>query len=475
MIKQEPEVENGFSSSRHPARPELARAGDFSQHSCLYRSSMNRPLRLAWVLGCGFSACLFSAAQPDSSPVASAPRLATTVTAKADRVGFLSDKTKLSLTPTSPGVGKFKLLDASGQEVTTTVAQDGTLEAVVDSKKGYIWTQEGSKRQPLSLEGLQFPARYVTFGARGAVNLGGLFLRPSRVPLIWDEKTRAYTAELWVGYEFTDGSERRLAAPKTVTFFAEGANARIEADTVVIEESGGKGYKRVTVSTAEISGETLFTARVGPGDEVKSSVTVRRELGELKLALPSTELAAFGVGSGELSVSLLALDGFPLSAEEPIEIQFSSRRLKLPASFTWPKGQSTAQVAFRTSGYGSDEIVAQTGRVSAKQSVRLIFPVAAMVAAVGGGALGGVARYFRNRRSQKKQKPLLARRLIEGTLVGVIFVGAAWAGLVMVNLSTGVLGTPFGAFVLAALSGYVGCALLDRVTSRTFKGLTAEA
>jgi hypothetical protein len=57
----------------------------------------------------------------------------------------------------------------------------------------------------------------------------------------------------------------------------------------------------------------------------------------------------------------------------------------------------------------------------------------------------------------------------------VIFVGAAWAGLVTVNLGTGIFGTPFGAFVLAALSGYVGCVILDRVTKRTFKGLDSES
>lgn len=434
---------------------------------------MNFPLRSVWMVGCTLTAYSVASAQPASPNVDRAARLATTVTAKTERIGILSGKIKLSLKPTVADGAIYKLLDAEGQGVPVTVTGDGTLEAVVESKRAYVLTQAVVQRQPLSAEGLQFPARYVTFGMGGGVNLGGLFMRPSRVPLIWDENTRAYAAELLVGYEFADGSERKLAAPKTVTFFAEGSNARIQADKVVIEQSGGAGYQRVKISTTEHSGETLFTARVGPEDEVKSSVTVRREPKELKLALPSTELAAFGVGSGAMSVSLLAYDGFPLPAEQALEIQLSSRRLKLPSTLVLPKGESTAQVEFRSAGYGPDEIVAQTGKISAKQAIRLIFPVAATVAAVGGGTLGGVARYIRNQRKQKK--PLLARRLVEGMLVGVIFVGAAWAGLVMVDLSTGILGTPFGAFVLAALSGYVGCAILDRVTNRTFKNLTADA
>jgi hypothetical protein len=38
-----------------------------------------------------------------------------------------------------------------------------------------------------------------------------------------------------------------------------------------------------------------------------------------------------------------------------------------------------------------------------------------------------------------------------------------------------VLGTPFGAFVLGALSGYLGCVVLDGVAKKTFGGLKAEA
>jgi hypothetical protein len=63
---------------------------------------------------------------------------------------------------------------------------------------------------------------------------------------------------------------------------------------------------------------------------------------------------------------------------------------------------------------------------------------------------------------------LLVRRAVEGMLVGLILVGAAWAGLVGFEMSAGVLGTPFGAFVLAALSGYLGCVVLDRVAGKTF-------
>jgi hypothetical protein len=325
----------------------------------------------------------------------------------------------------------------------------------------------------LSADGVHFPARYVTFSNTGAVNLGGLFLRPTRVPLTWDDQANAYVTELMVGYEFQDGAERPLAAPKTVTFFSEGVNARIQADTVEIKRSGVPGYQRVKLSTTEIGGETLFTARAGTVDEIKSSVAVRRELGALSLTLPSSEIAAFGVGSGKLTVSLLARDNFPLPAEQPMEIQLSSHRLRLPAAVELPAGTRSVEIEFRSIGYGADAITAQTGTFRTTRAIRLIFPVAAIVAAAGGGALGGAARSFRNRQRTQKSKPMLVRRLVEGVLVGIIFVGAAWTGLVTADMSTGVLSTPFGAFVLAALSGYVGCVILDRLTKKTFKNLEA--
>lgn len=120
---------------------------------------------------------------------------------------------------------------------------------------------------------------------------------------------------------------------------------------------------------------------------------------------------------------------------------------------------------------GPDEIVAQSGALRATLPVALVFPVAAVVAAAVGGALGGSARYLRNK---GRRGSLLVRRVVEGMLVGVILVGAAWAGLVGVDLSTGILGTPFGAFVLAALSGYLGCVVLDRVANKTLGAAKAE-
>lgn len=392
------------------------------------------------------------------------------LSAKTERVA--PNRAAFTLTTKPDVAAKLKLLDAQGAEVAVTKTPEGLLKADVDLQRAYILARPIPERATLRKDGAEFPARYVTFTPAGAPNLGGLFLRPAVVPLTWSDDAKAYTTELLIGYEFEDGRETALAAPKTVTFFAEGANARIQENRVTVERSGGSGYKRVQLFTGQVDGETHFTARAGPADELKSSVAIQREIGGIKLSLASTELPAFGVGSGELTVSLVARDGMPLPAPRALEIQLSSRRLHQPATVVVDQGKSTASADLRTAGYGADQIVAQSGAFRAELPVRLVFPVAAVVAACVGGALGGSARYLRNK---GKRGALLTRRVLEGMLVGLILVGAAWAGLVGFELGTGILGTPFGAFVLAALSGYLGCVVLDRVANKTFGAAKAEA
>ena len=376
----------------------------------------------------------------------------------------------LTIATESGADGRMRLLDASLQEVAVSRETDGTLKADVDPGKGYIYSPRETERKPLTKEGVHLPARYLTFTAAGATNLGGLFLRPAVVPLTWNDRLKAYATELFVGYEFADGREVNLPVPRTVTFFAEGANARIEADAVTVRKSGGSGYQRVVLSTGQIEGETHFTARVSAADELKSSVTVLREAGGLKLALGSNELPAFGVGSDVLTVSVIGRDGVPFATPKPLEIQLTSRGVRQPSLVVVEPGQSSTRVDVRTTGYGPGEIVAQSGNFRAELPIRLVFPTAALGGATLGGCLGGVTRYLRNRR---KGRALLPRRILEGLLVGLIVVGAVWAGLVAVDVSTGILGTPFGAFVLGALSGYLGCVVLDQVARKTFGGLKA--
>ncbi len=416
-----------------------------------------------------------ASAQRETAP---APKLDAARSA-ALKAGILSAKlepaaagrTSVSVIATMDLAAKLRVFDAAGAEVAIKRDDSGIIRAEIDPKQLYLLAPPAPERRALTKAGFEFPARYLTFTPAGATNLGGLFLRPASMPLTWDDQAKTYATELIVGYEFTDGREIALPTVRTVSFFAEGANARIQADRVTIERSGGAGYKRVQLTTSQTEGEIRFTARAGPVDELKSSVSVEREVGGITLTLPSTELPAFGIGAEKLTVSLVARDGMPITAPRPLDVQLTSRRLRQPASLRVEQGQSTATAEIRTAGFGADQIVAVSGAFRAELPVKLLFPVAAVVAALIGGACGGGARYLRNK---GKRGGLLVRRLVEGMLVGLILVGAAWTGLVGFEMSAGVLGTPFGAFVLGALGGYLGCVVLDRVAKKALGGSKME-
>ena len=189
-----------------------------------------------------------------------------------------------------------------------------------------------------------------------------------------------------------------------MTFFAEGSNARIQADTVLIKRSGTSGYERVVLSTNQLEGETLFTARASPQDELKTGVAVYREPGSLEMSVPSRQLDAFGLGTGTLSITLLARDGFPLSAGEALTIHLTSGRLRLPATATLPAGQSTTTAELRSVGWGDDEVWAEVASLKSSLPIRLVLPIAAMLAAVIGGGLGGSARFLRNKGKKTARK-----------------------------------------------------------------------
>src|SRR5699024_4511101 len=76
----------------------------------------------------------------------------------------LTIKTKAEL------VSRMRLLDATGNEVHMNRSADGTLQAEVDPKKGFILTRPPGERASLTPEGAHLPARYVTFSPTGATN-----------------------------------------------------------------------------------------------------------------------------------------------------------------------------------------------------------------------------------------------------------------------------------------------------------------
>lgn len=94
-----------------------------------------------------------------------------------------------------------------------------------------------------------------------------------------------------------------------------------------------------------------------------------------------------------------------------------------------------------------------------------IIPTPFLFAAVVGGGLGGLLRAMHRRRGSKASR---WRHAGEGMAVGLITVIAVSVGITLGNLTTLMVGREPGIFVIAALAGYAGVALVERLSQRVF-------
>jgi hypothetical protein len=370
-------------------------------------------------------------------------------------------------------VPEARVFDPEGRPVALARTASGTLTA--DLQTGRTYTQLDPSRPDrvkLGTTMIEFPARYLT--PRPAtpatpstpVAAGGFGLWAERSPLVWDETAGAYATTVLVAYQFDDGQEIELVPARTVRFLVEGTGAEVRENLVEVTHSGLRRARQVQLTTREWHAPTVLRAIAGPRDELRIEAGVRREPARFALSLQPEKVPAWGVGAATLSIRLLAHDGeaLTLAAEHPLKIQLSSGKLALPdGTVELSPGQDVVPVReVRALGLGQDRIVARAGALEGELPVRITLPLAPLVAALLGGLIGGGLRFLK----LKQRRALLERRLIEGALTGLVFTAAVWAGLVATLDTTGVLGTPFGAWVLAALGGYGGSSLLDHLMQR---------
>jgi hypothetical protein len=361
------------------------------------------------------------------------------------------------------------VLAPDGSELPLQRQPDGSVRAVLETGRTYLHLDPLRPAvASLGTTPVEFPARYLTArpagpGAPPPLWAGGFGLWAERAPLVWDEVLGAFATTLLLAYQFEDGAERPLPVPRTVRFFVEGAGAEIREDRVEITHSGLGRAQSVRLLTRELFAPTIVRVVAGPHDELRLEATVRREPARFALVLQPESPPGWGIGTAALSLRLLARDGGALPPAAPLEIQLTARKLALPATVTLAAGQEVVSLPeVRGLGVGRDRIAAHAGPVTGELDVRLAWPVAPIVAALVGGWVGGYLRFLR----LKQRRPLLVKRLVEGVLAGLLFTAAVWAGLVAVLDTAGVLGTPLGAWVLAALGGYAGSAVLDPLVRR---------
>jgi len=112
------------------------------------------------------------------------------------------------------------------------------------------------------------------------------------------------------------------------------------------------------------------------------------------------------------------------------------------------------------SDFGERTVTVPVERLGVVGMVELILPIPFLFAAAIGGAIGGVLRA-----SQKKFKRWLWQ-ICEGILMAVVIVAALSAGFQLGSLSGSMVGKAVGVFAVAAICGYTGAALLDKLAKQ---------
>jgi hypothetical protein len=373
-------------------------------------------------------------------------------------------------------VRNFRVTDAAGTALNVETAPDGSARVTpVDARDlALVPNTHPTTSVTLGQERVMLPVVYLHFkNASGQVTEtpveGGVFLQAARSPMVWDKTSGDYATDVFVGYDYGDDRNITMPASRSVLLLTQGTGTTVAPDRVTITQSGAGGAQRVAVRTKAREGAVTIIARETPDNEQPVSIPVEAEAGGIAVTVSPSHVEAFGLGTGAISVRLLALDGrempaaavknaWPLSIDAPLLGVATQARIEA--------GQTRVDVPFRTRGSGDGFARVEAGGFSSEAKFVSALPWLSIAAVTIGSLLGGVARWFRHRQTNKR----IVRRLLEALVVGVVFVAAAWAGLVGFDLG-GVLTAPLGGFVLAALAAYTGMVIIDRVAGKVMQPL----
>ena len=182
-----------------------------------------------------------------------------------------------------------------------------------------------------------------------------------------------------------------------------------------------------------------------------------------RLELRPQRLRPLGLGLEEVALTVASVwphgEQRPATDGSTVTFAVDGAASVQPAAVTLPAGEATVTVQLRTGGLGPILVRADGLGTSGTVEVHQRAPLAAGSSALLGGALGGYARRF----MKGARRRTMGRRTIEGVVVGVIAFAAATFGLVQFGLSPALVVTEAGAFLTAALAGFVGVALLERL------------
>lgn len=342
-----------------------------------------------------------------------------------------------------------------------SIAETSTINA--DTKTGLPWMVVDVKHAPPV--GVAPPAP-------PTVRTGRPFLLLARA-VQWVPSAKRYVAELIVGLDPEEGSTPgALAEPITASLSV--SCEEVTPGSVRLDRMGPEGDQRVVVSCSprvREQGKQHVTVRIASG-QLSYPFELPSHPGPYALASSATQVPGLGLSTVRLTVSQALEDGSPLIAERAVEVPLRSQTGELhPSLLTIPRGQSDVSADVRVYGLGPMSVQAGVGpRMSVPLAIERGWPTLFLLITVLGGAAGGYLAIIRLRhkkpdeaRSSKGE----ARRLLEGSLVGLIAVGALLTTPGLAELMPDIArGSQLAWLVAAVLAGFLGVELIELLASR---------
>jgi hypothetical protein len=293
-----------------------------------------------------------------------------------------------------------------------------------------------------------------------------LFCSISPRPAPWNEGEGSYITKLKFTVRPTEGSPASIGLPFPVTVSLEfdGMTAR-EVPDFTITQAGLEHQKVVELRFRPSTAQPKLKVR----STISDSDVAIDALPRLELRPARTALLGFGLETVKIAVAQVQADGQPAVGAVPASVDVQVRgaaRREGAAEIVIPAGGSRTEFGLRSSGLGKFTVQATVGAQTATTELGQRFPVGPLLAALLGGALGGLARRWVKGARQRRA----IRNILEGVVVGLAAFVAAVLGVGYLNLPAAIAATEAGAFLTGISCGFVGVTVFSVLTARLKAG-----
>jgi hypothetical protein len=235
-----------------------------------------------------------------------------------------------------------------------------------------------------------------------------------------------------------------------------------------VKSAGTHGVQSVRVAAPSGIPLPEVTASSDLGDGT-CTLEVEHGFARLGAECSPTSILGFGLGTTTVTVTAQNSDGTPFPAASPIPIHVQVKFGVPPSGVQIPAGESAVEFEVRSSGTGEDSVTVSSG---ARRSDPAIVEYRALwgflAIATIGGLLGGVVRSTVAKRRGARTSAV--KPILLGAITGDLVLACVLLGFYAVDVPAPVVGTEAGAAVVAALGGYVGAPMWERLTGIVGKG-----